>query len=472
MKYYSLDEIKKKKAHYNFIYGGRASGKSYEIARELLDNYLKTGEQFVRVLRSVIYGKGCETYFTELIANNPDKYKGITVEYYQNQYTINGEIFGYTIPLTLEQSRKSSQYPNVTTMVFEEFTAIDNSDYIDNEIEHFKSLLSTVFRHRQGKVYFIGNSITLSNPYFDWFGIDAAGIEIGDIKCYSTSIELNGIEMPGASIALEYVPIGYVSPAEIPFMQRIPDNEIASTGAILESKYVSHDWSVVIDLKDDIPIGIRVKKDNGDYLKRYNCTCAIWKDGMHAYTIIQEYTGFTFVHGVKYPFSLADVNYEFVNTDTDEIDDTYIGVEENAPGGDITIITGQPVTEIRYSSQWCEYHFKQDRKDYLDEKNDIQMMSFGNRYGEYEEYEADEYGKNKFGYDYDTGEKHNRLKKEAEEAAKQKQYKQYVEQQNYQREQHRKKQKEEGKMLRAMHKAEKQSKNRKYSIDDALNPLE
>lgn len=245
MKYYNIKDIADMNCEYNIIYGGRASGKSYQMATYLLDEFIDYGRQFVRLIRSWGQGKGLDTYFQEIIDNDPKKYKDIKVEFTKDtgfKYTCNGEIFGYVIPLSCEQNYKSNQYPEVVNVVYEEFVAPTPADYLDgcgeNELRAFKSVLSTIFRHRAGRVWLVGNSMNTSNPYFEFFGIDGSTLKVGDLKKFTRMITLKGKSVPAASVAVEFVPIGYTDPNEIPIMMRIPDNEIAITGAIEESKNV------------------------------------------------------------------------------------------------------------------------------------------------------------------------------------------------------------------------------------------
>ena len=246
MKYYSIKKIAEKNCEYNIIYGGRASGKSYQMGEYLLDDYIDNGHQFVRLIRSWGQGKGLDTYFQEIIDNDPKKYKDIKVELTQDKgirYTCNGQTFGYVIPLSLEHNYKSNQYPEVVNVVFEEFVAPTPADYLngngEDELRAFKSALSTIFRHRAGRVWLVGNSMNTSNPYFEFFGIDGSTLKVGDLKKFTRMITVKGKSVPAASVAVEFVPIGYTDPNEVPIMMRVPDNEIAITGAIEESEFVT-----------------------------------------------------------------------------------------------------------------------------------------------------------------------------------------------------------------------------------------
>ena len=44
MAFYSLDEINKIGAQYNFLLGGRGCGKTYAVIKQAIENYFATGE--------------------------------------------------------------------------------------------------------------------------------------------------------------------------------------------------------------------------------------------------------------------------------------------------------------------------------------------------------------------------------------------------------------------------------------------
>ena len=46
VKYYSLNNIKRKNATYNVIFGERSNGKTYAVLTEVVKNWVKDGSQF------------------------------------------------------------------------------------------------------------------------------------------------------------------------------------------------------------------------------------------------------------------------------------------------------------------------------------------------------------------------------------------------------------------------------------------
>ena len=51
LQFYSLDEILKRKAQYNVIFGERSNGKTYAVLLHGLKNFVKTGKQIAIVRR-------------------------------------------------------------------------------------------------------------------------------------------------------------------------------------------------------------------------------------------------------------------------------------------------------------------------------------------------------------------------------------------------------------------------------------
>lgn len=356
MKYYNIKPIAAKRCEYNIIYGGRASGKSYQMAEYLLDDYIDNGAQFVRIIRSWGQGKGLDTYFQEVIDNNPKKYKDVKVELTQDKgfrYTCNGEIFGYIIPLSLEHNYKSNQYPSVVNVVFEEFVAPSPMDYLngsgEDELRAFKSALSTIFRHRSGRVWLIGNSMNTSNPYFEFFGIDGSQLKVGDLKKFTRMITVKGKSVPAASVAVEYVPIGYTDPNEVPVMMRLPDNEIAITGAIEESENVTDRIQGVYN-ESGYFIGWMI-----DGEASYEATFC-WKSDARTYYITQFYcTGDVFIIESGEQRNSIHLDFSDSTPDMFPIQEARKIKDPNIPAE-----TGVEVGDIYFASSATEYHYMSD----------------------------------------------------------------------------------------------------------------
>lgn len=165
--YYNPNKMLSYNRILNFIIGARGIGKSYAMKEYPIKRFLKYGEQFIYVRRYKGELKKITNYFNDIMMAFPDhefKVKG-------RQLFIDDKLFGWAIPLSMWQSEKSNAYPNVTTIVFDEFIREkDNSGYIPNEVEALLNLMDTVFRDRENvRCICLSNAVSVVNPYFLYF---------------------------------------------------------------------------------------------------------------------------------------------------------------------------------------------------------------------------------------------------------------------------------------------------------------
>jgi hypothetical protein len=153
----------------NFVIGARGIGKSYAMKVHPIKRFIKHGEQFIYVRRYKPELKKIANYFNDVMGEFPNhqfKVKG-------HEFYIDGKLAGWAIPLSTWQSQKSNAYPNVSTMIFDEFIREkDNSGYIPNEVEALLNLMDTVFRSRENvRCICLSNAVSVVNPYFLYFGV-------------------------------------------------------------------------------------------------------------------------------------------------------------------------------------------------------------------------------------------------------------------------------------------------------------
>lgn len=160
-------------AFMTYIVTERGLGKSYGAKKYVAKRFIKKGKQFVYLRR----------YKTELkkAMNNNGFFKQIELDpevknhkFSNNKDTmyIDGEICGYAIPLSVANILKSSTYDNVDTIIFDEFLLDKgNYHYLQNEVDQLLDVIETVARLRDIRVIFLGNAISITNPYFEFFNI-------------------------------------------------------------------------------------------------------------------------------------------------------------------------------------------------------------------------------------------------------------------------------------------------------------
>lgn len=262
-KYYSYKNgILQHDFDYNFIVGGRSNGKTTGYQLEVaLTNYLNDKEQFVKIVRT-----NDDTVpllnedWIDVNVKNKLKSKGLTYVYYRKTFYIGSikdyedyglkkfvqekaDVWGYVIPLSQQARYKSSDRSKVSTIVFDEFAIADEYMYLPNEVEQLMSLISTIIRSRDNvKVFFIGNALSLKNPYFDYFGIDASKLKSGNIYSFAQC----GNEFKEyAKVGLDFVEMIYSDESDIPKLLRVSGNAQATTldRYVLPSNIIkSNDW--------------------------------------------------------------------------------------------------------------------------------------------------------------------------------------------------------------------------------------
>lgn len=189
--FYNISHLLKEypNALYYMVFGERSNGKTYSALDYALQNYFGEGEQFAYIRRfgEDIRRKNLQTLFDNHIEHGKiKKYSsGVydLVDYSGGvfkPYTYDGETgkaqfsktpIGYAFDLNGMEHHKSTSYPNVTTIIFDEF--LSRTGYLPNEFVLFMNTLSTIIRHRKNvKIFMIGNTVNKYCPYFQEMGLN------------------------------------------------------------------------------------------------------------------------------------------------------------------------------------------------------------------------------------------------------------------------------------------------------------
>lgn len=169
--YYSSDELLSRQSQINFIMGERGNGKSFDAKKRMINNFLKKGEQSVYIRRRKTDIEEVKEFFFEDIK-----------EFYPNhEFTvdgmfgkINGEVAIIMIPLSTSMKKKSTPFPKVTLIVFDEYIepSFKYPNYLKNDMFYLLELMNTITRKRDNwKLLVIGNSISYVNPLFSFYNI-------------------------------------------------------------------------------------------------------------------------------------------------------------------------------------------------------------------------------------------------------------------------------------------------------------
>jgi hypothetical protein len=203
MKYYNINKILEKKAQYNIVFGERSNGKTYAVLKHGLENYLKDGKQLaiVRRWKEDMRGKRGASFFDALVAN--DEIRKLTNGEWSNVYYYSGRWYlakydeelkkqvtdenpiAYGFALSDMEHDKSSSYPNITTIMFDEF--LTRQYYLNDEFVTFMNVISTIVRYRKDvTIFMLGNTVNKYCPYFKEFGLTHVDkMEKGKIDLYT-----------------------------------------------------------------------------------------------------------------------------------------------------------------------------------------------------------------------------------------------------------------------------------------------
>jgi hypothetical protein len=192
--YYNPNKLLSYNRILSFCIGARGIGKSYAWKVHPIKRFLKYGEQFIYLRRYKPELKKVSQYFD----NVKEEFPGVELKVKGREFYVNGKLAGWAIPLSSWQSEKSNAYPNVSTIVFDEFLREkDNSGYLPNEVSATLNLMDTVFRDRENcRLIALSNAVSIVNPYFLYFNLipdinkrfnanESIVIEIPDSKDFS-----------------------------------------------------------------------------------------------------------------------------------------------------------------------------------------------------------------------------------------------------------------------------------------------
>lgn len=168
--YFDLNKVLSYNAFMNIIIGERGTGKTYSCSKFVTNDFIKHQNEFVYIRRyKTELKKAIPNFFKPLITNNEFQHNSLKNSGYE-KLLIDDCVAGYGIALTQAQTLKSVNYNKVKNIIFDEFIS-ENGLYIKNEIHSFLSLIETIARMRDVRIFMLANSATISNPYFLEFNL-------------------------------------------------------------------------------------------------------------------------------------------------------------------------------------------------------------------------------------------------------------------------------------------------------------
>ena len=175
-KYYDHGQLLSYHCLFNMVIGHRGVGKTFKFKKWCIEDFIKEGKQFVWVRRYKDETKKLRTFFDDLVKAGYflDHELAVRGDKSFGTFIVDGKIAGYYITLSTSATLKSVPFPDVDKIVFDEFLIKSGAiHYLSDEVTTFLELVSTIFRDRDNVrgAYLIANNISMSNPYFMYFGI-------------------------------------------------------------------------------------------------------------------------------------------------------------------------------------------------------------------------------------------------------------------------------------------------------------
>lgn len=196
MAYWSPERINETNAQYNFVLGGRSTGKTYALIKQAIENYFSTGEKFAYMRRYKESISPTKAGFLlaphipliEKLSNG--RYNHVKIwkqcfwlEYRDeegNKISSCPEPMGFLVSLNTQDNDKGQDLGFVRYILFDEVIA--RNGYLRDEWAIFQNAISSLVRDRKGtKIYMIANPISKFCLYFDELGIDFNSAEQGKI---------------------------------------------------------------------------------------------------------------------------------------------------------------------------------------------------------------------------------------------------------------------------------------------------
>lgn len=176
-------DIKRTSTHnmlINVIVGNRGGGKSFGAKELAIDNFIKKGEQFGYIRR---YKEDLKQPMIQFFKDIEYKYPDYEFKTDSNYFYIrlkpanekekwkDKDIAGYGFTLSTANNKKSISYPNITTLIFDEFLLEKgNQHYLTDEPLKLLNLYETIARpatpHPRVTLWMLANAISITNPYF------------------------------------------------------------------------------------------------------------------------------------------------------------------------------------------------------------------------------------------------------------------------------------------------------------------
>ena len=219
--YYNSDIIRNKETETGhtcdiaLVYSGRNRGKSFDIsAKAIMKAWYTKGQEtfgYIRRYDKELNNYKVEDYFSDksnfikdltnnkcncVIAEQSKIYLGLSFNDCGKMKKEKVLQIGNSFALNIATQYKSLQFPNITTLIFEEVFA---ENYISDEPNKLLSIISTVQRNKDNFITFlISNLVSKINPYTQGFSLKGILKQksgtIDEYRLYKGTLDNNGNE--------------------------------------------------------------------------------------------------------------------------------------------------------------------------------------------------------------------------------------------------------------------------------------
>ena len=177
--FYNFDKLFSYNFLIAFVIGERGVGKSFNSKVAVLKKFIRTGEQFLYIRRyKTELDTALANFWDDLQANGyfDDLHLEVKKSKMLTQFLCDGEICGYAVPLSTANILKSTPFPKVSTIIFDEFLLDTGGTYryLKHEVTMFLDVIESVGRLRDNlKVILLGNALNVhASPYFAYWDLE------------------------------------------------------------------------------------------------------------------------------------------------------------------------------------------------------------------------------------------------------------------------------------------------------------
>lgn len=191
--YWTPHKILTHNALFNYVIGGRGTGKTFGSLYYVIKKFLRSGKEFIYLRR----------YDTDL--KKKDRLmRDVSTKFDNFEFQVEGQKIqirktgikkwqtaGYVMPLSSADSDKSVPFNNVDTIIYDEFIKTKGMQhYIKNEPELLLDFYNTVDRYNDRvRLLALANAVNIVNPHFVYHNISPREVGISKWKDGTIAVE-------------------------------------------------------------------------------------------------------------------------------------------------------------------------------------------------------------------------------------------------------------------------------------------